>query len=146
MTLKYQKTREYTLLLLIIINLQVTYFDISNLVKNSGLSTKLATLATKAEIKAEQDKIVKLKTFDLSYFLDIFFLSDDGSQNMFVYQPTLNTLKLKEGKGTDHILSWRSKGVYTSKFKPLYTAFLHSIKLSGYRIRIKFDKDQYVEK
>ena len=24
---------------------------------------------------------------------------------------------------------------------PLYTAFLHSIKLSGYRIEIKFDKD-----
>ena len=28
-----------------------------------------------------------------------------------------------------------------SKLKPLYTAFLHSIKSSEYRIRIKFDKD-----
>ena len=25
--------------------------------------------------------------------------------------------------------------------KPLYTAFLHGIKLPGYRMRIKFDKD-----
>ena len=31
--------------------------------------------------------------------------------------------------------------VYTSKHKPLYTAFLHSIRLCGYRIGIKFDKD-----
>ena len=33
--------------------------NISNLVKNSDLNTKLATLATRAELKAEQDKIVK---------------------------------------------------------------------------------------
>ena len=33
------------------------------------------------------------------------------------------------------------KGVYTSKLKPLYTAFLHGIKLSGYRMGIKFEKD-----
>ena len=32
-------------------------------------------------------------------------------------------------------------GGYISKFKPLYTALLHSIKLSGYRIGIKFHKD-----
>ena len=35
----------------------------------------------------------------------------------------------------------KSKGVNNSKLKLLYTAFLHSIKLSGYRIGIKFDKD-----
>ena len=33
--------------------------NISNLVKNPDLNTKLATLATRAELKAEQDKIVK---------------------------------------------------------------------------------------
>ena len=30
--------------------------------------------------------------------------------------------------------------MYTSKLKPLYTPFLHRIKLSGCRIGIKFDK------
>ena len=50
---------------------------------------------------------------------------------MFVYQPTL--------------LGWKSKGVYNSKLKPLYTAFLYSINISGYRIGIKFDKDLAVE-
>ena len=29
------------------------------------------------------------------------FLGDDGSQNMFVYQATLDTLELKNDKGTD---------------------------------------------
>ena len=48
--------------------------NISNLVKNSDLSTRLGTLAAKAELKAEKDKIVKLQTFDLSYFLGKFFL------------------------------------------------------------------------
>ena len=59
----------------------------------------------------------------------------------FVYQPTLDSLELKKDKGTDYVLSWRTKGVFDSKLKRLYTAFLHSIKLSEHRIGIKFDKD-----
>ena len=31
--------------------------------------------------------------------------------------------------------------MYNSKLQPLNTAFLHSIKLSGYERGIKFDKD-----
>ena len=58
---------------------------------------------------------------------------------MFVYQPTLDTSELK--KDTDYILSWKSKGAYNSKLRPLYRAFLFSIKLPGYRMGIKFDKD-----
>ena len=50
------------------------------------------------------------------------------------FQPTLDTLELKKDKGTDYILSWKSNGVYNSKLKPLYTAFLHTIKLSGYKM------------
>ena len=60
---------------------------------------------------------------------------------MFIYQPSLDTSELKEDKGTDYILSQKSKGVFSSKLKPLYTAFLHSPKLSEYKIGIKFDKD-----
>ena len=71
----------------------------------------------------------------------MYFTSNDGSQNMFIYQPTLNMLEFKKAKGTYYVLSWKSKGVDTSKLKPLCTAFLHSIKLSGYKMGIKFDKD-----
>ena len=59
------------------------------------------------------------------------FFVDDGYQNIFIYQPTVHTIELKKDKGT----------AYTSKLKPLHTTFLHSIKLSGYRIGIKFYKD-----
>ena len=48
---------------------------------------------------------------------------------MFVYQAPLD-----KGKGIDYVLSWKSDGVCTSKLKPLYSAFLHSIKLSGYKV------------
>ena len=60
------------------------------------------------------------------------FFDGDGSQNSFFYQPTLDMLGLKKYKGTGNVLSLKTKGVYTSKLKPLYTAFLHSIKLLGY--------------
>ena len=69
------------------------------------------------------------------------FSSNDQSQDTFVYQTTLDMLELKKDKVTDYVLSWKSNGVYNSKLKSLYTAFLHSINLSGYRMRTKFDKD-----
>ena len=74
----------------------VDKFDISKLVKNSDLHARFKTLAKKAELEAEQDKIVKLQTHDLSYFLDRIFFGDDCFQNMFVYQLTFNTLQLKK--------------------------------------------------
>ena len=40
---------------------------------------------------------------------------------------------MKKDKGTDYVLSWKSKGVYNSKLKSLHTAFLERIKLSGYK-------------
>ena len=50
-------------------------------------------------------------------------------------------LELKKHWGIDYVLSCKSNGVYNSKLKPLYTAFLHSRKLSGYKMEVKFDKD-----
>ena len=49
---------------------------------------------------------------------------------MFIYQPKHEVLELKEIKGTDYVLSWKSKEVYNSKLKPLYMDFFHGIKLS----------------
>ena len=46
----------------------VDKFDIAGFKNNSDLNNKAATLATKAELKAEQDKIVTLQVFDSSYF------------------------------------------------------------------------------
>ena len=58
---------------------------------------------------------------------------------MLFYQPTFDMLELKEDKSTDYIIGLRQNGVYTSDLTPLYTAFLHSIKLSGYTTRIQLD-------
>ena len=63
----------------------------------------------------------------------------NGFQNVFVYQPMLNTLELKKDKSTDYVFSWKSKRVYNSKI--LYAALLHSIKLSGYKVKINFNTD-----
>ena len=71
----------------------------------------------------------------------MYFASDDGSQNMAIFQQTLDMLGLKKDQLIDYILGWKSKGVYISELKPLYAAFSYSIKLARYRMGIKFDKD-----
>ena len=52
--------------------------SISGFMKDSNLNKKLESLVTKAELKAEQDKIVKLQTHDLSCFLGKNIFGDDG--------------------------------------------------------------------
>ena len=96
--------------------------------KNSDLNTKLATLETKAGVKVEQDKIWKLQRFHSGYFRGHNFFGNNGFQNIFVYQPTLNALGLKKDKDTEYIVSWKSKGVYNSKLTSLHGAFLPNLK------------------
>ena len=49
--------------------------------------------------KITSKKLNILTTKDYNFFLSrIYFTSNDGSQNTFVYQPTLNTLELKKSK------------------------------------------------
>ena len=78
--------RETISVLLIVINLQLTQLiqkqkqlvnesNISSLAKDFDLNPKLATLATNIELKAEQDKIVKLQMHDLSNFQVKIFLT-----------------------------------------------------------------------
>ena len=61
--------------------------SISNLKKNSDLNTKVATLATKAELKTEQDKIVKFQAFDSSCFHGKSHFEDDDTENYLVFCP-----------------------------------------------------------
>ena len=49
---------------------------------NTNIDKKIVTTAAKAELKAEQFKIVKLQAFDSSYFEKHF--EDDGTQNYSV--------------------------------------------------------------
>ena len=116
MTLKCQTLRQNTLLLLIILDIldekikqKKLVNESNNLVNHFDLSTKIAALAPKAELKAEQDKIEKLQTYGLSHFLGKYFFDENGFQNMLFYQPTVDTLELKKDNDTHHVLSWKSK-------------------------------------
>ena len=110
-----------------------------SLVKSSDLNKKIATLATKVELKAEQDKIMKLEAFDSINVHGKMFFGDDSSQNIFAYQPTPDTLELKKDKSTDYVNSWKSKEVYTSKLK--LSRDILRIKRFGCKVGIKSDKD-----
>ena len=59
--------------------------DISRFINNTNLDKKLATLATKAELKEEQDNITKLQAFDSSYFRNKSHSEDDETQNYLVF-------------------------------------------------------------
>ena len=86
---------------------------------NKLMSFNRTFFSNKTKYSEIQKKLNRLTTKDYKFFLvRLYFTSNDGLQNMFVYQPTLDTLELKKGEGTDY--------VYTSKLKPLYTAFLHN--------------------
>ena len=51
------------------------------LLDNSDSDKKIAILATKAELKEEQDKLVKLQVFDSSYYYVRSHFEDDDMQN-----------------------------------------------------------------
>ena len=119
----------------------------TNLVTKTNFDNKLISLnrkitSNKTKYLEVQKKLNSLITKGYNFFFGrIYFTSNDGSQNTFVYQQATDTLELKKDKGTDYVLSWKSKGVFNSKLKPLYIAFLHSIKLFGYKMGIEFGKD-----
>ena len=74
----------------------------------------------------------------------MYFISNIQCQNTFVYQPKLDTLELNEDKGKDDVFSWRE--AYNYKLKTLYSAFLHLINLTEYRIRVKLKECPLVVK
>ena len=73
---------------------------------------------------------MKLQMHDLSYFLVKSFFGDDCLSTNIYY------VRIKKDKVLIVLLVGNQRGLYTSKLKPLYTAFLHSIKLSGYRMEM----------
>ena len=108
----------------------------ADLVSKTDFDNKLTRFnkkvtSNKTKYLEVQKKLNSLITNYYNFSLGrMYFTSNEGSQNTFVYKPTLDTLELKKDKGTDYVLRWKSNGVYNSTLKPLYTVFLHSIKPS----------------
>ena len=42
----------------------------------------------------------------------MYFSSNDGSQNIFIYQPKFNASELKKEKDNEYVIGWKSKGIY----------------------------------
>ena len=82
----------------------------ANLLATTAFDNKLTSYnrritSNKTKYLEFQMKLDSLITNDYRFFLDrMFSTSNDGSQNTFAYQPTLDTLELKENKGTDYVL------------------------------------------
>ena len=65
----------------------------SGFINNSVIDKNIATLATKGKLKPEQNKIVKLQTFDSFYFRNKSYFEDNGTQNYLVFQPIYRFFK-----------------------------------------------------
>ena len=103
---------------------------------------KAVTLATKAEPKAEQDKIIKLQAFDSNYFRGKNHFEDDGNQKYLVFQPMYRYFK--NIGNTDYISSWKYKGLSDEIIKPSTisnNSLSPMLSYIGNKTRVKFDGD-----
>ena len=62
------------------------------MIKILATKEEIKTLAINAELKAEQDRIVNLETYDLNLFIDQSYFNNDGSQNYLILQPISKTI------------------------------------------------------
>ena len=81
----------------------------------------------------------KLKTFDSSYFIGKSHFEEDGTQNYLVFQPMSKYFTMITN--TDHISSWKSKGLSDESIKPRTTSdnsLAPALNYYGNKIRVKF--------
>ena len=120
-----------------VLNIEIENFTArlkqANLVTKTDFDNKLTSFnkritSNKTKHLEVQKKLDSLITKDYGFFSGwIYFTSNYGSQNMFVYQPTFNVLELKIDKFAEYIIGLKSKGVYNSKLIASYDAFLPSV-------------------
>ena len=65
--------------------------------KNISNKRRHKTLATKAELKAGEDKIVKLQRCDSSLFIGQSYFSNDGAKLHLIFQPVYKTITTFSG-------------------------------------------------
>ena len=117
--------------------------DIFGLKNNSNLDKKIEKLAAKAELKAQQNRIVKLQAiFQVSWKGNIFLVIMVFKMCLFITQYLI--LQLQKDKGIGCVIRWKSKGAYSCILYLRHTAFFYRIKRFRYKIRIKFYKDTSV--
>ena len=102
---------------------------------------KVVLLATKAELKAEQDKIIKLQAFNSICFRGKSQFEDDGTQNYILLQPIYRYFKKIDN--TNYISLWKSKGLSNEIIKPCITShnkLAPALSYIGNKTRVEFDE------
>ena len=64
----------------------VNKFNFSNLIQKFDLDKKIVTLAPKAELKTEINKVGKLQASHSKYFCSKSYFEDYGTQNYLLFQ------------------------------------------------------------
>ena len=80
-------------------------------IKELAIKEKIQKFATKTELKAVQDEIVKHQTYDLRLFFGQGYFFNDGLQLYLIFQLLYYTLK-RLGD-TEKVVSWKSKTCYS---------------------------------
>ena len=119
----------------------ITYFHVNKTDFDSKLTSfNRWVTSNKTKHLEVQKKLNILITKYYNFFIGrIYFTSNDGSQNRFVYQSKISMLELKKEKGTEYITGCKSKGVYNSKLKASHGAFLTNVRYFGNKTGIQFN-------
>ena len=140
---KYVTTPEFDKLAADFFNARLSH---TNLIVKTNFDNTVSSLDRKiAENKTKknsiENKLKKLKTFDLSYFIGKSHFEEDGAQNYLVFQPIFRYFKIIANK--KFISLWKSKGLSDKTITP-YTISDNSltplIDYYGSEIRAKFNK------
>ena len=89
--------------------------NLNKKIKTLTTKEEMKTLVTNAELQAEQDKTIKLPTYDLSLFVGQSYFNHDGSKLYLIFHPIQKAITSLSGF-TYKISEWESKGLPNEKF------------------------------
>ena len=92
MEYKYFTTSDYNKFTSNTLDAKITQNNVLIKIKTLARKEETKALATKAELKVKQDKIVKLQTYDLSLVIGQSYFVNDGPQLYIVFQPIQKTI------------------------------------------------------
>ena len=138
---KYITTPEFNKLAADVFNARLAQ---ANLITKTDFDSKLSNLnrkitTNKTKHLLVENKLNKLKTFDLSYFIGKSHFEEDGTQNYLVFQPLNKYFKVITN--TDYVSSWKSKGLSAETIKPPTTSdnnLTPAVSYYGIKERVKF--------
>ena len=119
----------------------------ANLVTKTDFDAKLSSLNRKITLNKTkhvpvENKLKKLKNFDLSYFIGNSHFEEDGTQNYLVFQPVYRYFKgFSITQYLEYVSEWKPKGLSSESIKAIFTSD-NSLNptLSYYdaKVRVKF--------